>query len=170
MVCGLLSWRHTQAPVKLCRVDSAVCSTGLQSAQVQEMQCKGLVACGMEDLSPPTRGQTHAPAVGAWIPNHRIAREVLKFFAIFLIEVLEKALATHSSTLAWKIPWMEEAGELQSMGSLRVGHTERLHFHFSLSCTGEGNGNSLQCSCLENPRDGAPGGLPSMGSHRVGHD
>ena len=35
---------------------------------------------------------------------------------------------------------------------------------------GEGNGNPLQCSCLENPRDGKPGGLPSMGSHRVGHD
>ena len=48
--------------------------------------------------------------------------------------------------------------------------TERLHFHFSLSCIGEGNGNPLQCSCLENPRDGEPGGLPSLGSHRVGHD
>ena len=34
----------------------------------------------------------------------------------------EKAMATHSSTLAWKIPWMEELGRLQSMGSLRVGH------------------------------------------------
>ena len=34
----------------------------------------------------------------------------------------------------------------------------------------EGNGNSLQCSCLENPRDVEPGGLPSMGSHRVGHN
>ena len=32
--------------------------------------------------------------------------------------------------------------------------TKRLHFHFSLSCIGEGNGNPLQCSCLENPRDG----------------
>ena len=48
--------------------------------------------------------------------------------------------------------------------------TERLHFHFSLSCIGEGNGNPLQCSCLENPRDGEPGGLPSMGSHTVEHD
>ena len=48
--------------------------------------------------------------------------------------------------------------------------TEWLHFHFSLSCIGEGNGNQLQCSCLENPRDREPGGLPSMGSHRVGHD
>ena len=36
--------------------------------------------------------------------------------------VLEKAMATHSSTLAWKIPWMEEPGRLQSMGSLRVRH------------------------------------------------
>ena len=35
---------------------------------------------------------------------------------------LEKEMATHSSTLAWKIPWMEEAGRLQSMGSHRVGH------------------------------------------------
>ena len=43
-------------------------------------------------------------------------------------------------------------------------------FTFSLSCTGEGNGNPLQYSCLENPRDGEPGGLPSMGLHRVGHD
>ena len=34
------------------------------------------------------------------------------------------------------------------------GTTERLHFHFSLSCIGEGTGNPLQCSCLENPRDG----------------
>ena len=111
-------------------------------------------------------------------------------------------MATYSSTLAWRIPWTEEPGRLQSMGSLRVGHdwatslllftfmhwrrkwqptlvflpgkyhgrrslvgcspwgrqesdtTERLHFHFSLSCIGEGNGNPLQCSCLENPRDG----------------
>ena len=48
--------------------------------------------------------------------------------------------------------------------------TERLHFHFSLSFIGEGNGNPLQYSCMDNPRDGEPGGLPSMGSHRVGHN
>ena len=63
-------------------------------------------------------------------------------------------MASHSSTLAWKIPWMEEPGGLQSMGSLESDTTEQLHFHFSLSRTGEGNGNPLQCSCLENPRDG----------------
>ena len=65
----------------------------------------------------------------------------------------EKAMAPHSSTLAWKIPWMEEPGGLQSMGSLELDTTEWLHFHFSLSRIGEGNGNPLQCSCLENPRD-----------------
>ena len=48
---------------------------------------------------------------------------------------------------------MEEPGRLQSMRSLRVDATERLHFHFSLSCIGKGNGNPLQYSCLENPRD-----------------
>ena len=41
-------------------------------------------------------------------------------------------------------PWSPEESDM----------TKRLHFHFSLSCTGEGNGNPLQCSCLENPRDG----------------
>ena len=79
-------------------------------------------------------------------------------------------MAPHSSTLAWKIPWTEEPGSLQSLGSLKLDTTERLHFHFSLSCIGEGNGKPLQCSCLENPRDEDPGGLPSMGLHRVGDD
>ena len=63
-------------------------------------------------------------------------------------------MAPHSSTLAWKILWTEEPGRLQSTGSLESDTTERLHFHFSLSCIGEGSGNPLQCSCLENPRDG----------------
>ena len=49
-------------------------------------------------------------------------------------DLLEKEMATHSSTFAWKIPWTEEAGRLQSMGLQRVGKgldtTERLHFHF----------------------------------------
>ena len=63
-------------------------------------------------------------------------------------------MAPHSSTLAWKIPWMEEPGRLQTMGSLESDTTERLHFHFSLSCIGGGNGTPLQCSGLENPRVG----------------
>ena len=66
---------------------------------------------------------------------------------------VEKAMATHSSTLAWKIPWTEEPGGLQSMGSLESDMAERLQFHFSLSCIGERYGNPLQCFCLENSRD-----------------
>ena len=80
-------------------------------------------------------------------------------------------MAPHSSTLAWKIPWTEEPGRLQSMASLRVGHdwvTERLHF--SLSCIGEGNGNPLQCSCLENPRDSGAWWVAVYGSRRVRHN
>ena len=75
-------------------------------------------------------------------------------FSIAFWWTMEKAMAPYSSTLAWKIPWMEEPGRLQSMGSLESDTTERLHFHFSLLRIGERNGNPLQCSCLENPRDG----------------
>ena len=65
----------------------------------------------------------------------------------------ERVMAPHSSTLAWKIPWMEKPGRLQSMGREESDMTERVHFHFSLSCIGEGSVSPLQCSCLENPRD-----------------
>ena len=67
---------------------------------------------------------------------------------------MEKAMAPHSSTLAWTMPWMEEPGRLQSMGSQRIGHDWATSLSLSLSCIGEGNGNPLQCSCLESPRDG----------------
>ena len=75
-------------------------------------------------------------------------------------------MATHSSTLAWKIPWMEEPGRLQSMGSL--SRTQLRDFTFMhwrrkwqptpVFFPGESQGR------------GEPGGLPSMGSCRVGHD
>ena len=68
------------------------------------------------------------------------------------LSLSEKSMAPHSSTLAWKIQWTEEPGRLQSMGSLGVGHDWVTSL--SLSCIGEGTGNPLQCSCLENPRDG----------------
>ena len=63
-------------------------------------------------------------------------------------------MAPHSSTLAWKIPWMEEPVGCSPWGRKESDTTEQLHFHFSLSCIGEGNGNPLQCACLENPREG----------------
>ena len=63
-------------------------------------------------------------------------------------------MAPHSSTLAWKIPWMEEPGRLQSMGSPRVGHGWATSFSLFTFMRSRGNGTPLQCSCLENPRDG----------------
>ena len=63
-------------------------------------------------------------------------------------------MATHSSTLAWKIPWVRSLVGCSPWGCKEWDMTEQLHLHFSLSCTGEGNGSPLQCSCLENPRDG----------------
>ena len=66
----------------------------------------------------------------------------------------EKATAPHSSILAWKIPWMEEPGGLQSMGSLRVGHNWATSLSLFTFMHWRRNGNPLQCSCLENPRDG----------------
>ena len=75
-------------------------------------------------------------------------------------------MAPHSSTLAWKIPWTEEPGGLQSMGSLRVGHTERLHFH-TLEKEMATHSSVLAWRI---PGMGEPGGLLSMGSHGVGHD
>ena len=79
--------------------------------------------------------------IGAWT----YLEYILKYTYIS-----EKAMAPHSGTLAWKIPWTEEPGGLQSTLSLRVGHD----WATSLSRIGEGNDNPLQCSCLENPRDG----------------
>ena len=55
-------------------------------------------------------------------------------------------------------------------GRLESDTTERLHFHFSLSCIGEGNGTLLQCSCLENPRDGGAWWAAVYGVARVGHN
>ena len=75
-------------------------------------------------------------------------------------------MATHSSTLVWKIPWTEEPGGLQSMGLLRVGHDFTFHFH-ALEKEMETHSS---VPAWRIPGTGEPGGLLSMGSHRVGHD
>ena len=68
--------------------------------------------------------------------------------------VSEKAMAPHSSVLAWKIPWMEEPGRLQSMGSLRVGHDWATSLSLFTFMHWRRKWQPTQCSCLENPRDG----------------
>ena len=66
----------------------------------------------------------------------------------------EKAVATHSSTLAWKIPWTEQPGRLQSMGSQRVRHDWATSLSLFTFMHWRRKWQTTQCSCLENPRDG----------------
>ena len=86
----------------------------------------------------------------------------------------EKAMATHSSTLAWKIPWTEEPGGLPSMGSHGVAksQTQLSDFTFTFHFHALEKEMATHSSVLawRIPGTEEPGGLPSMGSHRVGHD
>ena len=78
-------------------------------------------------------------------------------------------MAPHSRTLAWKIPWMEEPGRLQSMGKSRArlsDFTFTFHFH-ALEKEMASHSGVLAWRI---PGTGEPGGLPSIGSHRVGQD
>ena len=108
--------------------------------------------------------------------THRETKTIFLLLLDFLIfsstyRVSEKAKAPHSSTLAWKIPWMEEPGRLQSMGSAksqtRLGDfTFTFHFH-ALEKKMATHSSVLAWRI---PGTVGPGGLPSMGSHRVRHD
>ena len=77
---------------------------------------------------------------------------------------MEKVMAPHSSTLAWKIPWTEEPGRLQSMWLSDFTFT----FHFHALEKEMATHSSILAWRISGT--GEPGGLPSMGSHRVGHD
>ena len=79
-------------------------------------------------------------------------------------------MAPHSSTLAWKIPWTEEPGRLQSMGSL--SRTRLSNFTFTLHFLALEKEMATHSSVLtlRIPGTGEPGGLLSMGLHRVAHD
>ena len=77
----------------------------------------------LQDLNSPTRGWTQATSVKALNPNHWTAREFPQpIFYSFITIPVEKEMGTHSSVLAWKIPWTKEPGRLPSMGSARVRH------------------------------------------------
>ena len=85
--------------------------------------------------------------------------------------ISEKAMAPHSSTLAWKVPWTEEPGGLQSMG-VAEGQTRLRDFTFTFHFHALEKEMATHSSVLawRIPGTGEPGGLPSIGSHRVGND
>ena len=79
-------------------------------------------------------------------------------------------MAPHSSTLAWKIPWMEEPGRLQSMGSQSRVQLSNFTCTFHFPALEKAVAPHSSVLAWRIPGTGEPGGLPSMGSHRVGHD
>ena len=79
-------------------------------------------------------------------------------------------MAPHSSTLAWKIPWTEEPGRLQSMGSLSQTRLSDFPFTFHFHALEKEMATHSSVLAWRIPRTGVPGGLLSMGSLRVGHD
>ena len=87
----------------------------------------------------------------------------------FHFHALEKELAPHSSTLAWKIPWTEEPGRLQSMGSLSWTQPSNFIFTFHFHALEKEMATHSSVLAWRIPGMGEPGGLPSMGSHRVRH-
>ena len=105
------------------------------------------------------------------IELHLVSSIAARFFSTSTT----RAMAPHSSTLAWKIPWMEEPGGLQSMGSLGVRpdwatslSLFTFTFHFHALETEIATHSSVLAWRI--PGTGEPGRLPSMGSHRVGYD
>ena len=89
---------------------------------------------------------------------------------LYIYKYMEKAMAPHSSTLAWKIPWTEEPGRLQSMGSWRVRHDWVTSLSLFTFVHWRRKWQPTPVLAWRIPGTVEPGGLPSMGSHRVGHD
>ena len=79
-------------------------------------------------------------------------------------------MAPHSNTLAWKIPWAEEPGRLQSMGPQSPTQLSDFTFTFHFHALEKQVATHSSVLAWRIPGTGEPGGLPSMGLHRVGHD
>ena len=110
-----------------------------------------------------------------WAAIHGVAKSRTRlsdFTFTFHFRALEKAMATHSSTLAWKIPWTEEPGGLHAVRGVAKSRTRLSDFTFTFHFHALEKEMATHSSVLawRIPGTGEPGGLPSMGSHRVGHD
>ena len=108
-----------------------------------------------------------------WAAVHGVTKSrtrLSKFTFKGLAKESEKAMAPYSRTLAWKIPWMEEPGRLQSMGSWRVGHDWASSLSLFIFLHWRRKWQPTPVSLSGESPSGKPRGLPSMGSHRVGHD
>ena len=112
--------------------------------------------------------------ISLWVPIRKIIKWTRHCIFIFYKNSSlspEKVMAPHSSTLAWKIPWTEEPGRLQSMGLQRVRHLLRgFTFTFHFHALEKEMATHSSVLAWKIPRMAEPGGLPSIVSHRVRHD
>ena len=110
------------------------------------------------------------PGSNKWLEKKSIFFSFFKINHMCFCLLLEKAWHPTPVLLPGKSHGRRSLEGCSPWGRWGSDMTERLHLHFSLSCIGEGNGNPLQCSCLENPRDGGAWWAAVYGSHRVGHE
>ena len=98
------------------------------------------------------------------------ASSILSFLWNLYTVPPEKAVAHHSSTLAWKIPWTEAPGRLQSTGSLSQTRLSNFTFTFHFHALEKEMATHSSVLAWRIPGTGELGGLQSMGSHKVRHD
>ena len=129
------------------------------------------VAWGFEKMAPWGGLDRRKEGIFPW--DRKDGKQVtvmVHFLEVAFDRQSEKAMAPRSSTLAWKIPWMEEPGGLHSMGSLRVRHDFTFTFTFHFHALEREMATHSSVLAWTIPGTAEPGGLPSMGSHRVRHD
>ena len=115
-------------------------------------------------LPGKSHGRRSLVGCSPWGP---ISRTQLRNFTFtFHLHALEKEIATHSSTLVWKIPWTEEPGRLQSMGLLSQTRLSDFTFTFHFHALEKEMATHSSVLAWRIPGMGKPGRLPSMGSHR----
>ena len=106
-----------------------------------------------------------------WLGVGKLLWSQLKFWnSAEVVEGSEKAMATHSSTVAWKSPWTEEPGRLQSMGSQSQTRLSDFSFTFHFHALEKEMATHSSALAWRVPGTAEPGVLSSMGSYRVGHN
>ena len=114
-------------------------------------------------------------SINWWMAKQNVLYPLILYSAIKRTECLthattrEKAMAPHSNTLAWKIPWTEEPGRLKSTRSLNWTQLSNFTFIFHFHALEKAMATHSSVLAWRIPGTGEPGGLPSLGSHRVGH-
>ena len=144
---------HLLTPLPLSSPNSGQSLITLPSMLLKQLLC----------FPPPRQPSSSCTLMTGWVNSNKKKNtwtdaqacfKPINSFKPHYTPVSEKAMAPHSSTLAGKSHGWRSLVGCSPWGREKLNTTERPDFPFSLSCIGEGNGNPLQCSCLENPRDG----------------